>query len=241
MAMPPMPSTIRTPKRRPPYAGLTYDITPDVMGYVSYSTIFQNQDQTDANKNYLDPVKGKNVEVGVKSEWLNKQLLTTFALFKAEQIGLATYAGDLADKTAYYVPKDVRSKGFEFEATGRLSRDSKMTVGYTRLILTGPDGNAIYNWVPRTTINAVFDTRLDAVPGLRLGVAGRWQSVVVGPNATQGAYMVADAFASYDLNDKTSIRLNVNNLLDKKYLRGIAYGAIYGAPRNAAVTLNYKL
>ncbi|MBB3196674.1 TonB-dependent siderophore receptor [Roseateles terrae] len=228
-------------KKTTPYAGLTYDFTPDVMGYVSYSTIFQNQDQTDANKNYLDPVKGKNVEVGVKSEWLNKQLLTTFALFKAEQLGLATYAGDLADKTAFYVPKDVRSKGFEFEATGRLSRDSKMTVGYTRLILTGPDGNAIYNWVPRTTINAVFDTRMDTVPGLRLGVAGRWQSVVVGPNATQGAYMVADAFASYDLNDKTSIRLNVNNLLDKKYLRGIAYGAIYGAPRNAAVTLNYKL
>lgn len=234
-------------KKTTPYAGLTYDFTPDVMGYVSYSTIFQNQDQTDFDDKYLDPVKGKNVEVGVKSDWLNKQLLTTFAVFKAEQLGLATAVGTKPDPNnpsaplTYYGPKDVRSKGFEFEATGRLSKDSKITVGYTRLILTGPDGKSIYDWVPRTTINAVFDTRLSALPGLHVGVAGRWQSEVVGPNASQGAYLVADAFASYDLNDKTSVRLNLNNLLDKKYLRGIAYGAIYGAPRNAAVTLNYKL
>ncbi len=234
-------------RKTTPYAGLTYDFTPDVMGYVSYSTIFQNQDQTDINNNYLDPVKGKNVEVGVKSDWLNKQLMTTFALFKAEQLGLATYAGTRIDPSdpnnliSYYGPKDVKSKGFEFEATGRLSRDSRITVGYTRLILTGPDGKSIYDWVPRTTINAVFDTRISALPALRVGVAGRWQSEVVGPNASQGAYLTADAFASYELNDKASVRLNLNNVLDKKYLRGIAYGAIYGAPRNAAVTLNYKL
>ncbi len=234
-------------KKTTPYAGLTFDFTPDVMGYVSYSTIFQNQDQTDINDNYLDPVKGKNVELGVKSDWLNKQLLTTFAVFKAEQLGLATIIGTKPDTNnsgsliTYYGPKDVKSKGFEFEATGRLSKDSKITVGYTRLILTGPDGKSIYDWVPRTTINALYDTRISALPGLQVGVAGRWQSAVVGPNASQGAYLTADAFASYDINDKTTVRLNINNLTDKKYLRGIAYGAIYGAPRNAAVTLNYKL
>ena len=37
------------------------------------------------------------------------------------------------------------------------------------------------------------------------------------------------------------IVLNVNNLFDKKYIGGLAYGAIYGAPRNVAVTLDYKL
>ena len=30
-----------------PYLGLTYEVTPQVLGYVSYSDIFQNQDQTD--------------------------------------------------------------------------------------------------------------------------------------------------------------------------------------------------
>jgi outer-membrane receptor for ferric coprogen and ferric-rhodotorulic acid len=228
-------------KKTTPYAGLTYDFTPDVLGYVSYSTIFQNQDQTDANKNYLDPMKGKNAEVGVKADWLNKSLLTTFAVFTSEQKGLATLGGVLADQTYWYEPKDVKSKGFEFEATGRINKDSKITVGYTRLILTGPDGNSIYDWVPRTTINAVYDTRVPMVKGLHLGVAARWQSEVVGPNASQGAYLVANAFASYDINDKTTVRLNLDNLFDKKYLGGIAYGAIYGAPRNAAVTLSYKL
>jgi len=228
-------------KKTTPYAGLTYDFTPDVLGYVSYSTIFQNQDQTDADRNYLDPVKGKNTEVGVKADWLNKSLLTTFAAFTSQQLGLATQAGMLPDMTYWYEPKDVKSKGFEFEATGRINRDSKITLGFTRLKLTGPDGNSIYDWVPRTTINAIYDTRVPALPGLRLGVSGRWQSDVVGPNASQSAYLVANAFASYEINDKTTVRLNVNNLFDKKYLGGIAYGAIYGAPRNAAVTLSYKL
>ncbi|SEL23375.1 outer-membrane receptor for ferric coprogen and ferric-rhodotorulic acid [Roseateles sp. YR242] len=228
-------------KKTTPYAGLTYDFTPDVLGYVSYSTIFQNQDQTDADKKYLDPMKGENAEVGVKADWLSKSLLTTFAVFTSEQRGLATIAGMLPDQTYWYVPKDVKSKGFEFEATGRINKDSKITVGFTRLKLTGPDGNDIYEWVPRTTINAMYDTRIPAVPGLRVGVTGRWQSDVVGPNASQDAYLVANAFASYEINDKATVRVNVNNLFDKKYLGGIAYGAIYGAPRNAAVTLSYKL
>ncbi len=36
------------------------------MAYVSHSDIFQNQDQTDFNGIYLAPVKGVNVEAGVK-------------------------------------------------------------------------------------------------------------------------------------------------------------------------------
>ncbi len=236
-----VPADAKDLKKTTPYAGLTFDFTPDVMGYVSYSSIFQNQDQTDQNRRVLPPTEGKNVEAGVKADWLNKRLLSTFAVFKGEQRGLATYAGALPDSTSWYEPKDVNSKGFEVEVTGRLTQDSKITLGYTRLILTGQDGNSIYDWVPRSTVNAVYDTRLSAVPGLQLGVAGRWQSEVVGPNASQGAYLTVDAFASYELSSKTSVRLNINNLLDKTYLRGIAYGAIYGAPRNAAVTLNYKL
>lgn len=225
-----------------PYFGLTYDFTPDILGYVSYSDIFQNQDQTDFNGEYLAPMKGVNTEVGVKAEWLNKSLLTTFALFTAKQDGLATYAGLNAAGNYWYVPKDVKSKGFEFEATGRIGKDAKMTVGYTRLILTGPDGNDIYEWVPRNTLNFRVDSRVPMLPALRLGMGGRWQSEVskVG-SAEQGAYAVANAFAAYELSKAATLRLNVNNLFDKKYVGGLAYGAIYGAPRSVALTLDYKL
>ncbi|PZP36527.1 MAG: TonB-dependent siderophore receptor [Roseateles depolymerans] len=235
-------------KETSPYVGLTYAFTPDVLGYVSYSDIFQNQDQTDRKGEYLAPMKGVNTEAGVKAEWLNKALLTTFAVFTAKQDGLATYGGVIAgtgtalDGQSWYEGKDVKSKGFEAEATGRLGKDAKLTLGYTHLQLTGPDGQDIYEWVPRNTVNFRVDSRLPQLPALRLGLGGRWQSDVskLG-SARQGAYVVANAFASYEINSQTTLRLNVNNLFDKKYVGGLAYGAIYGAPRNASVTLDYKL
>lgn len=225
-----------------PYVGLTYDITPAVLAYASYSDIFQVQEQKNLAGDFLDPVKGVNAEVGLKAEWLDKKLLTTVALFTAEQKGLATFAGIDANQQYYYDPKTVKSKGIELEATGRISRDAKLTVGLTHLKLTGPDGQDIYEWVPRTTANIRFDTAVAALPGLRLGIHGRWQSESSKiASAHQDAYLLANAFAAYDINPRTTVRLNVNNLFDKKYIGGLAYGAIYGAPRNGAVSVEFKL
>ncbi|MFZ5520807.1 MAG: TonB-dependent siderophore receptor [Pseudomonadota bacterium] len=224
-----------------PYAGLTYDFTPAVTGYVSYSDIFQNQDQYDINGRYLDPTKGVNYEAGVKAEWLNKRLLTTAAVFSAEQKGLATYAG-ISGGQYYYEARDVKSKGIELEATGRIDKNSKLTLGVTHLELDGPDGSDTFEWVPRTTVNVTADTRLAALPQLRLGITGRWQSDTrKDGGAHQDAYFLAHAFAAYELTDRATLRLNVNNLFDKKYIGGLSYGAIYGAPRNATLTLTYEL
>lgn len=225
-----------------PYLGLSYEFTPDVLGYLSYSDIFQNQDQTDFKGAYLAPMKGVNTELGLKAEWLGKSLLTTAALFSAKQQGLATYAGVNDKGNSWYEPKDVKSRGLELEASGRLSRDTRLTLGYTRLLLTGPDGRDIYEWVPRNTLNFRVDSRLSALPALRLGLGGRWQSAVSkAGGAAQPAYLLANAFAAYELSPAATLRLNINNLFDKKYITGLAYGAIYGAPRNAAISLDYKL
>lgn len=229
-------------KELSPYIGLTYDITSNLLGYVSYSNIFQNQDQTDFIGEYLDPMKGVNSEVGVKAEWFDKALLTTFALFGAEQTGLATYAGLNAKGNYWYAPKDVKSEGFEFEATGRIGDDAQVTLGYTQLSLKGPDGKDIYEWIPRRTLNFRIDTAISAVPDLRFGLGGRWQSdihKVGGPK--QDAFFVANAFVSYAVSESANLRLNINNLFGEKYIRGLAYGTIYGAPANASLAFEYKL
>lgn len=225
-----------------PYLGFTYDFTPSILGYASYSEIFQYQDQLDIGGRYLDPMKGVNHEVGVKAEWLDGQLLTTFALFGAQQKGVATYGGLTASNQYWYQPSDVKSSGFELEATGQLTKNDSLTVGLTQIKLTGPDGKDTFEWIPRTTVNVRYDTRLSALPQLKMGVAGRWQSKISKEGgASQDAFFVANAFASYEINRQLTARLNVYNLFDKKYLGGLAYGAIYGAPRNASLTLNYKL
>lgn len=225
-----------------PYVGFTYDFSKRVLGYVSYSDIFQNQDQVDINNKYLDPMTGVNTELGVKADWLDKKFLTTFALFSSEQRGIATAAGQKPDGTYYSTPKDVRSQGFELEATGRLDKDSKLTLGLTSLKATGPDGNDTYEWIPRTVVNFRYDTRFSAVPKLRAGIGGRWQSETSKNGGyKQGAYFTASAFANYELTQKATVRVNVNNLFDQKYVGGLSYGAIYGAPRSVGITLDYKL
>ena len=225
-----------------PYFGLTYDVTEDTLLYASYSNIFQNQDNADYDGNYLDPMEGVSYEVGVKSEFFDKRLLTTFALFAAEQKGLATAASGLnADGQTYYEGKDVDSKGFEVEATGRISNNTRVSLGLTHLKLTGVDGESTSHWIPRTTVNASIDTKLNSVPGLVLGVNGKWKSDAYQDiGAKQDAYFIANAFGSYEINKKTSVRVNVNNLFDKKYLQSVQYGGIYGSPRTAQVTLEYK-
>ena len=229
-------------KKVSPYLGLTYDFTKQVLGYLSYSDIFQNQDQVDLQGSYLAPMAGVNYEAGIKADWLNRKMLTTAALFSSQQQGIATFAGITGAGTYYYEPKDVKSKGVEFEASGKLAKDTKLTVGLTKLFVTGPDGNDTYEWIPRTVVNFKFDTRFSSIPQLKTGIGGRWQSdTSKNGGAEQDAFFLANVFASYGLSDKATVRLNVNNLFNKKYVGGLSYGAIYGAPRSAAVTLDYRL
>lgn len=224
-----------------PYVSFLYDFTDDVLGYVSYSDIYQNQDQTDINGNYLDPVKGVNYEAGIKAEWFDKRVLTSFAVFEAKQTGLATYAGINSNQQYYYEPKDVTSRGYEVEASGYLTPLTRLSLGLTHLKLTGPDGKDIYQWVPRNSVKLMLDARLASMPELKLGVNTRWQSDVQSTsNVKQDAYMVTNAFVSYELTDDATLRLNVNNIFDEKYIQGLAYGAIYGAPRSATATFDYR-
>lgn len=234
-----------------PYVGLTYAFTPNLLGYASYSDIFQNQEQVDINGHYLAPTQGKNHELGIKAEWLDKQLLTTLAVFGARQNGLAHYAGTVPvdndpnttrDGTYYYAPDDVKSKGWEFEANGRIGRDSQLGAGIARVTVRDPAGQNAHPHIPKTTLFLRAETRLPQLAGLSTGAMLRWQDDTSSTSGVrQPAYALANAYVRYELNARTSLRLNVNNLFDKKYIRGLAYGAIYGAPRNVGLSLNYKL
>lgn len=113
-------------------------------------------------------------------------------------------------------------------------------MSFTHLQFSGDEGKKTEAWIPRNTVNARFSSRLSSIPELKYGISGRWYSNAKGDNADQDAYFVLDAFTSYDLDADTSIRLNINNLLNEKYIQGLGSGAIYGAPRNGLVTLTYN-
>ncbi|HEX7768685.1 MAG TPA: TonB-dependent siderophore receptor [Dokdonella sp.] len=229
-----------------PYAGLTFDVSERVLAYVSYSDIYQPQDQYDIDHRMLDPTKGVNIEAGVKADWLDGRLLTSLAVFSARQQNLATLAGVTDDLTWYYEGKDVDSKGVEFEATGKLNDYIDLVFGYTTLKLDGVDGGDTYPHVPRHTANLALSARLPSLPSLRIGASGRWQGKT--SNWDDGsialirerAYATLNLFGEWHFNDELSLRANIDNVTDEKYLTSLYYVGYYGAPHNYSMTLNWR-
>ncbi len=231
----------QTTRHTSPYAGLTYDFNDQVMGYVSYSDLYQPQDQVDEDERYLDPSKGVNYEAGIKAGWLDGRLLTTIAVFKADQQGLATPVG-FNDLGSYiYAGVDVESRGIELEATGRINDWLELIAGYTTLELDGLDGEDTYAWVPRRSANLLLSGRLPGNEAFSWGVGGRWQSRIANGAVSQDGHAVINAYAAWDFLPNASVRLNAGNLGDQKYINTLRYGAgYYGAPRNYTLSLDWR-
>jgi len=236
----------QTESKLSPYAGATVDITRNVLAYASYSDIYQPQDYYDINRHYLDPSKGKNYEVGAKADWLDKRLLTTIALFKAEQTGLGEFAGqDTETGQSYYKGHDVTSKGVEIEINGRVSENTKVLLGATALSLENPDGAATDLWVPRRTINFSVDTKLPLETPVTVGLGGQWRSATsttdsyTGFDVRQDDYVVLNAFARWDATQHTQVKLNVNNLTDEKYITSLYSVGYYAEPLTVAASVRY--
>src|SRR5690606_31887088 len=190
--------------------------------------------------------QGVNYEAGLKADWLDGRLLTTVAVFKADQEGLATPTGEFNEFGSYiYAPVDVRSRGVEIEAVGALSDNLELVLGYTALELDGLDGDDTYPWVPRHTANLQLSGRLAALPTLAWGIGGRWQGGVFniessGQRVQQGSHAVVDAFVAWDFLPRASLRLNAHNLGDEKYVNTLRYSGYYGAPANYSLSLDWR-
>ncbi|HEY4529291.1 MAG TPA: TonB-dependent siderophore receptor [Luteimonas sp.] len=229
-----------------PYGGLTFDFSERVLGYVSYSDIYQPQDQVDEDDRYLDASQGVNYEAGLKAEWLDGRLLTTLAVFKADQEGLATPTGRYNEfGMAIYAPVDVRSKGVELEAVGRIADNLELVAGYTALRLDGLNGRDTYPWVPRHTANLLLSGRLMAVPALSWGLGGRWQGGIFNTEASgfrvqQDSYAVLHAYLAWDVAPEATLRLNANNITGEKYINTLRYSGYYGAPTNYTLSFDWR-
>ncbi|TWI51206.1 outer membrane receptor for ferric coprogen and ferric-rhodotorulic acid [Pseudoduganella flava] len=234
----------RSATKTTPYLGLTYDILPNVTAYGSYSEIFSPQSETDIAGNTLAPMEGKNAELGIKSDWFNRRLNTSAALFRTKQTNIAEQAG-IAGTKAYYRGIDAESKGVELEASGELAKGLQTSANFTVLSIEDPAGAAARTYLPRRTLRLSATYRLPTLP-LTVGVGAKWQDDIHrneadGAAIRQSAYTVLGLMARYDINRQLSLAVNVNNVTDKKYLTSLYWSqSYYAAPRNASVTLNWK-
>lgn len=226
-----------------PYFGVVYDLTANVSLYANYTDIFDPQSEMDVNRRRLDPAHGKSYEAGVKSEWLDKRLYLTAAVFSSRQANLAEYAGIFPDGKSYYAGVDTKAEGYEIEATGALNDQWRVSLGWTDLSIKDDDGNATRLYMPRKTLKASTTYAIPSARNLTLGAQFRWQDDIEGADivpVTQKAYSVVDLMAGVDVTEKVRATLNVKNITDKTYLGSLMWSqAYYAPPRSVSLRLDY--
>lgn len=230
-----------------PYAGLVYEVHPQVSLYGSYATIFKPQSAQDEQGRTLDPEQGKTYEVGAKGEFFDKRLNASIAHFwmktdnSAEETGSFTPGGDMA----YRAVSGATRRGWELELSGELARGWQVqgSLVQQNSSLTSSSQYPKY----QLKLGSTYRFEGGALRGLTLGAATRWQSKTSTSDShntlAQQSYAVLDLMARYQVDKHLSLSLNVNNLLDKKYFAGVSsLGGLYytwGAPRSVNVGMRY--
>lgn len=243
-----------------PYAGVVLDVSRDISVYASYTDIFQPQDYQDSSGAYLDPVRGKNYEAGVKGAFFDNRLNASLSVFHTKQDNVAetdldnVVPGSLAQ--AYRAVSGTQSNGFEVEVSGEVLPGWNIQAGYAHFNLVGPDGEKLNTSLPRDTFN-LFTTYAfaGALRNLTVGGGVRWQgdsrATVWGADGSGASvqrradvfsYALVNLMARYAFTRQTAVQLNINNLLDKKYYSQVNFYSTrnYGDPRNFTVTLSHK-
>lgn len=241
--------------------GLNYKPTPSSSLYVSYATSStppniaggdQNTAATPAQV-VLDPEDTTSIEAGAKWNVFNDKLALSGAVFRTERKNaqIALSATEIAQAG------EVRVQGVELGVSGYVTRAWQVFGGYTYMdseLVKGPYtsvniGDPLAN-TPKNTFSLFTTYRV--IPALSVGGGAYYVSKSFGGN--QGgagggtnkvfapSYTRFDAFASYRINDKIDLQLNVQNLTDKQYiLRTNGVHHADPAPgRQALLTLNVK-
>ncbi|NIJ15574.1 TonB-dependent siderophore receptor [Sphingobium vermicomposti] len=239
-----------------PYAGLVVDLNKFLSAYASYTSIFNPQTVRDREGRYLDPLEGANYEAGLKADLLDGRLRLSGAVFRIEQDNFAV------PDIGYFVPgtTDVASKpamgtvskGYEFEMQGEVLPGWDISAGWSHFKATDADGIDVQAHQPRKVFRMAtkyeFGGTLD---GFSFGGSARWESrppqTAANPatgeteKVGQKAYWLANLMGAYDIDDRLSLQINVNNVFDKRYYNTNSWfgGYIYGEPRNVRATLSY--
>lgn len=242
------------PVKVTPFAGLVYDIDPQWAAYASYAQIFQPQADKKAGPmpgHGLDPMRGSNLELGLKGELLDGRLNTSLALYRIVQdhraIADTRYPSQsvmYAGSCCYLQQGKVVSQGLDVEVSGEVARGVNLYAGYTFNSNRDATENAAFSTITPKHLMKFFGTWQlpGAASAWKLGGGATVQSwqYVSGTAATwnaaaqdwtgteapfaysQRGYAVWNLMAEYRLDPRWTLALNLNNVFDKTYYRTVA-------------------
>ena len=241
-------------------AGVQWDLTPDVMAYVTVSRGYKGPaynvffNMRDINTHAVDPERSDAYEIGVKTRWWNRRLRLDAAAFDTEISGYQANLPQLINGTRVTNLVNAGSaftRGFQLSvaaaATSRLSYnlDAQYDEARVRTVPCDPpqlqcsfNGNTL-PFAPKWRVSAAQDYQYPLSSTLNVGanIAYRWQSLATfqftnTPDMSQPAYGIWDlSLGLRDSDDRWSTALLVKNLLDKEYSSYLAQGDLAGVVR----------
>ncbi|HVL01125.1 MAG TPA: TonB-dependent siderophore receptor [Dongiaceae bacterium] len=253
-------------KQLTPYGGLIYDINSQHSTYVSYTEIFDPQNERTASNEYIEPIVGETYEFGIKGEYFDGLLNVALSVYRLDQGNKAIPAGTCPfdpSQTCYKPAGLVRSEGYDLEIQGALTHNWQIGGGYTHVETTiekdedpANEGSDVNTDLPTDQFKLTTTYRFGEGTW-RVGGNLRWQNDVYFeelydsmPDAfrtEQDAYTIVDLMLGYKPVAQLDLQLNVTNAFDKTHYSSIQAqppqwggNAVYGEPRNVMLTARYE-
>ena len=243
--------------------GLVYKPTANSSIYASYSTASTPPTISAGDQNggtgtgsgdlanvVLDPEATENFEIGAKANLFGDRLALSGALFHLTRKNAAI----LISGSDYEQVGEAKVQGLELGVSGNVTDKWQVFGGYTwmdsELVNGAVNKGAQLANTPEHS--ASLFTTYRVLPKLSLGGGVYYVSKSWGGN--QGGaggggnrvyapeYTRVDAFASYDVTDRASLQLNVQNVGDERYIlrtNGVHHADVAPA-RQAILTLNVR-
>ncbi|HEY6642667.1 TonB-dependent siderophore receptor [Povalibacter sp.] len=250
-----------------PYAAVMYDLSDNYSLYASYADIYRaGNGARRIDGSEISPIRGINIEAGVKGAWHGGALNGQLVLYRISQRNIPvpeTRPSPPGSGLECCVAGAThRSEGAEIELTGLLQPGWLIGAGYTFNHNEAALGGDLSSWTPTHLFKLWTSKQLP-------GVLDRWtiggsvhaqspysvrgtyceqplifdfcggEAVVV--DTIQSEYVTVDLRASFDFSPNWQLALNVNNIFDKAYYQTLGASHLnnwYGEPRSAMLRLD---
>lgn len=202
-----------------------------------------------ANNFDIEPEKTTAIEVGTKWDVFNERLSLTAAIFQTIKDGVRSDGGTTNARAGGDGRHRVR--GFELGASGRIAPFWEVFGGYTFL-----DGRILEAADPRNNGKKTDNTpdhtfslwnNFDVNDRIELGLGAFFvdDRTALGAGNNRDiiapSYLRWDAAAAYKLNQKVTLRVNVNNLTNARFIETLGNAqSIPGAERTVLVSGTFK-
>lgn len=235
-------------------AGVVIKPTEQIAFYGSYANSFIRApiySQTPQANGPFQPETGRQTEVGVKTEWLDRKLFVTAAFFNINKKNILRPDPLLGpggnNVNALLAVGAARSRGFEFNIEGFVTRRWYTAFNYanvnTRILrdnVASLIGQPLAN-APKHTVGLFTRYNFLESTGVGFGLESASDRVEPFAGIRADGYTIADLSFYQDLTSRARLQLQITNITNREYavssLFAARVGNFPGQPRAVMLTL----